>query len=279
MNGYHQGFITNNLGACVLMVNNKIVGCGKKKDEPAGPELFLYTDYQEGNTTDLCSVIDRNLSGNIRIPEINSFGKTIISINGNNLPYSTNPAFLKCQNITDVTLPNTIINIGNESFYGCSNLSAITLSQSLTSIGERCFYNCSKLKNIQLPDSLTEIKSSAFQRCSELTSISIPDKVTMISMSTFSYCSSLETIELKEGLNVISVNAFTYCTKLTSIVIPESVSEIGQGAFVGCTNLKDITFTNKTESMIKQMKDYDLWYLPNDAVIHSTDSDFIYKQI
>ena len=57
---------------------------------------------------------------------------------------------------------DSIISIKNCMFSGCSNLTKITIPNSITNIGHKAFNNCYKLENITIPNSVTNIDSYAF---------------------------------------------------------------------------------------------------------------------
>ena len=48
-----------------------------------------------------------------------------------------NYAFVECNNITSVTIPNTVTSIGNYAFYGCTSLSELNIGEGVTTIGDR----------------------------------------------------------------------------------------------------------------------------------------------
>ena len=54
-------------------------------------------------------------------------------------------AFYNCQSLETITIPNSITKIGISAFNACTALSAITLSENLTAIGEWAFDNCNNL--------------------------------------------------------------------------------------------------------------------------------------
>jgi len=116
-----------------------------------------------------------------------------------------------------VTIPNTVIEIGEKAFLDCSSLKSITIPNSVTGIGDRAFSWCRSLSSITIPNSVTSIGSYAFSGCSSLSSITIPNSVTSIG----------------EG-------AFGGCSKLSSITIPNSVTSIWKGAFLSCNSLQEI---------------------------------------
>ena len=121
-------------------------------------------------------------------------------------------------NLTSITIPNSVISIGNAAFNNCSGLTSITIPNSVTSISEVAFYNCSSLTSIEIPDSVTSIGIRAFNNCSGLTSITIPNSVTSIGDSAFEGCSSLTSIEIPDSVTSIGLNSFSGCSGLTSVV-------------------------------------------------------------
>ena len=73
--------------------------------------------------------------------------------------------------LTSITIPNSVINIGMYAFYGCSGLTSVSIGNSVTSIGDGAFYRCESLTSVIIPNSVTTIGSEAFKNCSGLTSI------------------------------------------------------------------------------------------------------------
>lgn len=72
--------------------------------------------------------------------------------------------------IQDVTLPETVVSLGNLSFYHCSKLERIEIGTSLTDIGSDVFMNCISLRKIQVNGSILKengLKAILAQRTSE----------------------------------------------------------------------------------------------------------------
>ena len=100
-------------------------------------------------------------------------------------------AFESCNNLTSITIPNSVTSIGGGVFRSCTRLANITIPNSVTSIYLETFCSCSSLTSIIIPDSVTSIGNNAFYGCTNLTSITIPKSVTSIGDYTFTDCNNL----------------------------------------------------------------------------------------
>ena len=58
--------------------------------------------------------------------------------------------------------------IGSEAFYGCFNLTSVTLPNTIVNIGYHSFAECYHLQVIDIPSSVQQINSNAFSKCLEL---------------------------------------------------------------------------------------------------------------
>jgi hypothetical protein len=99
-------------------------------------------------------------------------------------------------NDTDIVIPSVynglpVTIIGDYAFLWCDSLTSIEIPDSVTSIGGEAFACCGSLTSIEIPGSVTNIGDYAFYDCNSLTSVVIPDSVTSIGLNAFGYCYSL----------------------------------------------------------------------------------------
>lgn len=126
------------------------------------------------------------------------------------------------------------------SFMNCQNITSISLPESIVNIPYRSMNNCGKLNSVTVSSSLKTIASQAFAHCKALSSFKIPKSVNRIQESAFFFCSSLHSIEIPEGVTSIEPMTFYGCTQLKSVTLPSSLTKIGYEAFRSCTAMAEI---------------------------------------
>ena len=118
-------------------------------------------------------------------------------------------AFDFCENITSVTVPDSVVVIGVEVFRACKSLSTVEILGSITQVSDYMFYSCTSLKTVKLPDSIECIGRNAFGCCYSLSQIILPAKLTIIGAYAFSFCENLKVIHIPKDISEISVYAFS----------------------------------------------------------------------
>ena len=165
-----------------------------------------------------------------------------------------------CGNLRKVVIPNSVTTIDDEAFRSCSSLASIIIPNSVTSIGNEAFRACFlKHTSIVIPDSVTYLGQGAFRGCKGLSSVSISNALTVIEYETFMNCGLTE-VKIPESVKTIGGDAFLNCDSMLSLFIPDSVDSIADNAFYGCDNLEDVTVGRENYKKLKN--------IPSSAQIH-----------
>lgn len=179
-----------------------------------------------------------------------------------------NYSFYECVNLEGVTLPNSIISIGNYAF-AYSSIKEVTIPNAVSTIGKMAFYGCNNLitlnynaenceingpdnhtspfsqsiTTLKIGDSVKSIPDYAFSWCTGLNNLQFGNSLTAIGDYSFTYCTGLQSVNLPEGLSTIGENAFSNCSSVESLSIPESVTTIGRSAFNNCNKLRVLNYS------------------------------------
>ncbi|MCM1245295.1 MAG: leucine-rich repeat protein [Roseburia sp.] len=121
------------------------------------------------------------------------------------------------ESIKRIIVSKGITGIDAYAFFGCENVTRVTLPNTVRVIGQACFQNCYSLKAVELKNGLKTIYSAAFSRCYNLKKLVIPDSVTHVDKNAIRDCRSLKTVVLPQKLKKFGEN-FTNCLSLRAIV-------------------------------------------------------------
>jgi len=165
------------------------------------------------------------------------------TINGLPVTSIRSYAFMGLTNVTSITTPSSVTNIGDSAFYGCSRMANAFIATG--AIGQYAFEDCSSLTNIEM-SSVASIGYGAFSGCTSLRSVSIPASVTRIE-SVFAGCINLTNVTIPSSVTNIAW-AFSDCTSLANVTIPSSVTRM-DGAFSGCISLASVNIPSGITSI------------------------------
>ena len=175
----------------------------------------------------------------------------VIPSNHNGLPVGEIAAglFAGYTALTSITIPESVVAIGDYAFSGCTALTNITIPESVVAIGDYAFDGCTALTNITIPESLKAIGDYAFRGCTDLKGVVIPAEVEIIGHYAFSGCSALKNVTISEGVVIIGDYAFYGCTALINVTIPGSVVKIGAHSFNVCNALRNVTIQKGVQTI------------------------------
>lgn len=151
-------------------------------------------------------------------------------------------AFNNARNtLTEVTLPNTVDEIGYQAFFNCSNLTKVIIPEGVRKIGQAAFYGCSQLTSITIPSTITNM-DTAFSGNTALSHVTLTNGISKISSSAFKGCTGLTEIKVPISVNEICSDAFNGCTSLKSVLLEKNINIINSNAFKDCTELNDVKY-------------------------------------
>lgn len=154
-----------------------------------------------GDGTGTITGYDINKGTNANIPEyLNENGKTLKITKIGDWAFMTEYESDQPVGITSLTLPNTLISIGENAITN-NPISSITLPNSLKTIRNNAF-ELSPITSIVIPDSVETIGDSAFIN-SNLTSITIGKSVKSIGSYSFGYVYA-KSVTIPKSVNLSS---------------------------------------------------------------------------
>lgn len=159
---------------------------------------------------------------------------------GSNVALTIGKDAFRNSTASKITLPNTLIAIGDYAFRENTSLTAINIPNTVGSIGASAFTGCTNLVTVTFAAGNTDKPLIFVESTDDVSS----------KMGTFSGCKKLQYVNLPERLTRIAAFAFRTCEKLERdtqsgekvLTIPATVQYIGSGAFSNCDVLSKVEF-------------------------------------
>ncbi len=165
---------------------------------------------------------------------------------GNTITYSVNG--IGTATDKDIIIPkqyngSPVTAIGANAFSDCEELTSVTIPNSVTTIEDSAFGGCTGLTRVVLPVSATRVCSTAFWACTGLTQTEYdnayylgnsenPYEILIAAKST-----DITSCAINDKTSIITAEAFSGCVNLSSVTLPDSIEGAGYDAFSGCNSL------------------------------------------
>lgn len=178
-------------------------------------------------------------------------------------------AFYSQQEMSSISIPSSVCEIGELAFYNCISLDTVLLPEGLENLSNGLFSGCSNLLKVTLPDGLKTIGYESFMDCYMLSDINIPISLESISDFAFSGCSSLNSFDLSTSPNLsyIGQEVFSHCDNLETVIFPNTLLDIGNSTFRNCYNLSSVTLSQSltaiNESLFENCSSLNAIILPD----------------
>ena len=125
--------------------------------------------------------------------------------------------------IQEIDIPEGTTKISPYSFFNKS-LTRVTIPSSVISIGEQAFYSGRDLlRNVQIANGLETIGTKAFG-VAGFTTIELPDSVKAIGDYAFMFCYQIEKIIIGTGIETIQRGLCYYTRKQNAVIICKAVT-------------------------------------------------------
>jgi hypothetical protein len=62
--------------------------------------------------------------------------------------------FWQCSGLTDIVLPSSVTEIGEDAYSECTNLTNVTQTDGLTYKGEGVYVKCTKISELNIPEKI-----------------------------------------------------------------------------------------------------------------------------
>lgn len=122
-------------------------------------------------------------------------------------------------------IPDTVQTIGADAFWR-ADITGVTIPAGVREIGPSAFYESTALTAVDIPGSVARIDDSAFSGCTGLTSVTLHEGLQVIGDGAFRECTGLTSLDLPDGLTTLEDTALYDCANIERFTFPASLSDM-----------------------------------------------------
>ena len=170
-----------------------------------------------------------------------------------------------CSALEDLDWPKSPIlgRIGDEAFLDCDSLVSVVIPEKVRYLGNYAFARCDHLKSVTIPDTVVESGNYLFAENDSLEDVRMGSLMrrnmrVFVGVESgrveyfppeglFSSCPSLKIVTIPEEHKEVGVCEYENCENLQSITLPKTLKEIKDNAFKNCKNLATVIFNGTKE--------------------------------
>ena len=147
---------------------------------------------------------------------------------------------MDCNNLSSITLPNSLSNIGFGAFSGCTNLNRVEIADSSTPLiietvsNDYLSYSGGSGNPYRWNDNIEEF--GTFYGCISISTITLPAKLTSIGNYSFYGCTGLKTIKFSANATLATVG--DYCFYDCPVLHTVDMSNCNQVTKIGASALQ-----------------------------------------
>lgn len=149
--------------------------------------------------------------------------------NGSSIPKGieviADSAFSQRRNLSHISIPDSVVYIGEFAFLGCYSLESEIKLQGIHQVTRSCFDGCSSLKKVIIKSGIESVESSAFAGCSMLSDVEISAGTKYIGTWAFADCPNLASVSLPKSIERIEPTAFDRCNRIERVFIPKGTTD------------------------------------------------------
>lgn len=172
-------------------------------------------------------------------------GSTDLDINYEANPvYYADTLYLNGELLTDLVIPEGITQIIDYAFYGIRNIETVSIPGTVVAMGENSFRGCNNITEMNVSVNNTIYSSVEgillnkaqttilkYPAANDRTVYDMPNSVTTIKVDAFANSKNLTAIILSDSLKNIGADVFSDCSNLKTVVFPVGIVSVGYGAF------------------------------------------------